>query len=327
MLKEATAVPSVPPYTGTTEGAKRAEIAALFALPFPELLLTAMQTHRAHFNPLEVQAAALLSVKTGKCPEDCKYCAQSVRFDTPVESTPLMDPEEVRKAARAAKAQGASRFCMGAGWRRLRDRDMPAVVKMIRAVKEEGLESCVTLGMAEREQIETLRDAGLDYYNHNIDTSPEYYREVITTRTFADRLETLQAVREAGVKVCCGGIVGMGETREDRIAFLATLAAMDTPPESVPVNRLVPIKGTPLEDAEPIEDIEFVRTVAVARIAMPSSYVRLSAGREGMSDVMQALCFAAGANSIFYGETLLTAANPAAEKDKTLLASLGMYTV
>ncbi|MET0155943.1 MAG: biotin synthase BioB [Rickettsiales bacterium] len=296
----------------------------IYASPLPELLFRAAETHRAAFDPTEIQPAALLSVKTGKCPEDCKYCAQSFRYDSNTEATPLMGADEVRKAAKAAKQAGAARFCMGAGWRGLKDVDVPRVAALIRVVKEEGLESCVTLGLANAAQLSELKEAGLDYYNHNIDTSPEHYANVITTRSFDDRLQTLAAIRDAGIKTCCGGIVGMGETRTDRASFLATLANLPEPPESVPINRLMPMKGTPLEHAEPLDDIELVRTVATARVLMPRSYVRLSAGRETMSETLQAMCFLAGANSIFYGETLLTAGNPSVDKDKAMLDKFGM---
>ena len=301
-----------------------AEVAEIYDLPISELLFRAAETHRAAFDPTEIQPATLLSIKTGKCPEDCKYCAQSFKYNTEIEPEPLMSAEEVRSAARAAKEAGAARFCMGAGWRGLKDRDVPKVAEMVRIVKEEGLESCVTLGLANAEQLSALKDAGLDYYNHNIDTSPEHYANVITTRSFDDRLATLQAARDAGVKVCCGGIVGMGETRDDRISFLATLANLPEHPESAPINRLMPMKGTPLEHAPMLDDIELIRTIATARIIMPLAYVRLSAGRESMTEALQATCYFAGANSIFYGDALLTAGNPATEKDKAMLKNLGM---
>lgn len=300
------------------------EVAALFDLPFNDLLFQAQAVHRAHFPANEVQVSTLCSIKTGGCAEDCGYCSQSAKFDTGVKATKLMEVEAVRQAAQAAKEAGATRFCMGAAWRSPKERDMEKLTDMIREVKALGLESCATLGMLTSEQAGALKEAGLDYYNHNLDTSPEYYNEIITTRTYQDRLDTLAHVREAGMKTCCGGIVGMGESRADRVSLLATLANLPEHPESVPVNMLMAIDGTPLQHSKTLEPLEFVRTIAVARIVMPQSYVRLSAGREAMSDEQQALCFLAGANSIFYGEMLLTAGNPETDKDKALFAKLGL---
>ncbi|KAF0136906.1 MAG: bioB, partial [Rhodospirillaceae bacterium] len=297
---------------------------ALFALPFNDLLHRAHETHRRHWDVNAVQLSTLLSVKTGGCGEDCKYCGQSGHYDTPVEATKLMDPAEVRTAARQAKATGSSRLCMGAAWRTLRDRDLPHIADMITAVKDEGLESCVTLGLITAAQATQLKKAGLDYYNHNIDTSEAYYDQVISTRTFQDRLDTLHNVRIAGLKVCSGGIIGMGESRTDRAAMLVTLANLQPPPESVPINMLVPIPGTPLADVERTEPLELVRTIAVARFLMPGARVRLSAGRTALSDEAQALGFFAGANSIFYGNRLLTTDNPVAETDQVLFAKLGL---
>jgi len=303
------------------------EIAALYDLPFNDLLFRAQQVHREHFDPNQVQVSTLLSIKTGRCPEDCGYCPQSVRYDTGVDDEPLLPVDEVLAQARAARERGASRFCMGAAWRAPKDRDLDAVVDMVREVKALGLETCLTLGMLSEEQTARLREAGLDYYNHNLDTSPDFYGEIITTRTYQDRLDTLARVREAGIKVCCGGIVGMGEDRADRIGLLRELANQPQHPESVPINMLVRVEGTPLADAEELDAIEFVRTIAVARLLMPKSHVRLSAGREAMSDATQALCFLAGANSIFYGEKLLTTPNPAADRDRALFERLGLQAV
>jgi biotin synthase len=302
----------------------RDEVLQLFDLSFNELLFRAQLTHRAHFPADEVQISTLLSIKTGACPEDCKYCPQSVRYDTGLEREALMDLETVREAARAARAGGATRFCMGAAWRRPKDRDLDQVIDMVTAVRDEGLETCLTLGMLTAEQAGRLQQAGLDYYNHNLDSSPEYYEQVISTRTYDDRLETLGHVREAGLKVCCGGIVGMGETRDDRAGLLVELANLPEHPQSVPINHLVRVPGTPLDDVEPLDPLEFGRTIAVARILMPASVVRLSAGRTDMSDELQALCFAAGANSIFYGDRLLTTDNPEARRDRALLDRLGL---
>jgi biotin synthase len=301
-----------------------AEIAGLFELPFSDLLFRAQTVHRQHFDPNAVQISTLLSIKTGGCSEDCGYCPQSARYHTGVENEELMPLGEVVAAARAAKESGASRFCMGAAWRGPRQRDLEPVLKMIGEVKALGLETCATLGMLKEGQAEQLRDAGLDYYNHNLDTAPEFYGEVITTRTYQDRLETLDRVRDAGIHVCCGGIVGMGESRNQRAGLVAQLANMETPPESVPINLLTQVEGTPLHGAEELDPFEFVRTIAVARITMPKSYVRLSAGRERMSDELQALCFLAGANSIFYGEKLLTTGNPDVGRDQALFTKLGI---
>jgi biotin synthase len=308
----------------------REEIAALFDLPFTELVFRAAEVHRAHHAAGEVQLCTLLSIKTGGCPEDCGYCAQSVHADAGVPASKLMDVQEVLQRAAQAKDAGSQRFCMGAAWRNPKDRDMPAVVEIVRGVRAMGLETCMTLGMLTPGQADQLAEAGLDYYNHNIDSSPEYYERVITTRRFGDRLDTLANVRAAGIAVCSGGIVGMGETRADRIGFIHTLATLPQHPESVPVNALVPVKGTVLGDMladtplAKIDDIEFVRTVAAARITMPRSMVRLSAGRESMSESTQALCFLAGANSIFTGDRLLTAPNAGDDADAALFAKLGL---
>lgn len=300
------------------------EVAALFALPFHELLYRAHTLHRRYFDPAEVQISTLLSIKTGGCPEDCKYCPQSAHFKTDVKASRLMEVEAVLAEARTAKEAGAGRFCMGAAWREPKERDMPTLVAMIEGVKALGMETCMTLGMLSGEQASRLSAAGLDYYNHNLDTSEAYYSEIITTRTYQERLDTLERVRDAGMKVCCGGIVGMGEGLEDRAGLLATLANLPEHPESVPINLLVQVEGTPLSGAAALNELEFVRTIAVARILMPASYVRLSAGREHMGESVQALCFFAGANSIFYGEKLLTTPNPQENKDRALLEALGM---
>jgi len=302
----------------------RSEVEALFDLPFTELLHRAGSAHRQHFDPAEVQVSTLLSVKTGGCPEDCGYCPQAARYHTGVEATKLMETEAVVARARQAKAAGASRFCMGAAWRSPKDRDIPKVAAMIREVKALGLETCATLGMLSGAQAHALKDAGLDYYNHNLDTDPEFYGDIIQTREVQDRLDTLGHVRDAGMKTCCGGIVGMGESRRQRAGLLQTLANLPAHPDSVPINRLVQVEGTPLHGTVELDPFEFVRTVAVARILMPASMVRLSAGRESMSDELQALCFAAGANSIFYGEKLLTTGNPDTERDRALFARLGL---
>jgi biotin synthase len=302
----------------------RAQVRELFALPFPELMFRAAQTHRENFDPAEVQISTLLSIKTGGCPEDCAYCPQAARYDTGVKAEKLMSLDAVLAEARAAKDGGASRFCMGAAWRSPKDRDLDNVCAMVEGVKALGLETCVTLGMLEAQQAKRLKDSGLDYYNHNLDTSPEYYSEIITTRTYQDRLDTLAHVREAGINVCCGGIVGMGEGQEDRVGMIATLASLPAHPESVPINMLVQVEGTPLSVAGKLDPLDFVRTIAVARICMPASMVRLSAGREDMSEETQALCFLAGANSIFYGPKLLTTPNPGRDKDMALLENLGM---
>jgi biotin synthase len=311
-------------FTVTRHDWTRDEIGALFALPFSELVYRAAAVHRQNFDPAEVQISTLLSIKTGGCPEDCAYCPQAARYDTGVKAEKLMSLDAVLAEARAAKAAGAQRFCMGAAWREPKDRDLESVCAMVEGVKALGLETCVTLGMLTGAQARSLKTAGLDYYNHNLDTSPEYYGEIITTRTYRDRLDTLAAVRAAGIHVCCGGIVGMGEHLDDRIGLIATLAGLPVHPESVPINMLVRVEGTPLGEARPLDPLDFVRTVAVARICMPGSVVRLSAGREDMSEETQALCFLAGANSIFYGPKLLTTPNPARDRDRTLLDKLGM---
>jgi len=302
----------------------RTEVRALFDLPFPELLHRAASVHRANFDPAEVQVSTLLSIKTGGCPEDCGYCPQAARYHTGVEATKLMTTEAVLEKARQAKAAGASRFCMGAAWRSPKDRDIPKVAEMISEVKALGLETCATLGMLSGDQARALKDAGLDYYNHNLDTAPEFYDQIIHTREMQDRLDTLSHVRDVGMKTCCGGIVGMGERRDQRAGLLQTLANLPAHPDSVPINRLVQVEGTPLAGTELLDPFEFVRTVAVARVLMPRSMVRLSAGRESMSDELQALCFLAGANSIFYGEKLLTTGNPDTERDMALFDRLGL---
>lgn len=302
----------------------RAEALALFELPFLDLVHRAQSIHREHQPANAVQVSTLLSIKTGACPEDCAYCPQSARFDTGLKAERLMPVEAVLDAARQAKAAGATRFCMGAAWRNPKDRDLAQVEAMVRGVRELGLETCATLGMLTRAQAQRLADAGLDYYNHNLDTSPEHYGEIITTRCYQDRLDTLAAVRAAGMKTCCGGIVGMGESRDDRAGLMVALATQPAHPDSVPINLLVKVPGTPLAEVPALPPFEFVRTLAVARIMMPASMVRLSAGREGMSDELQALCFLAGANSIFYGEKLLTTGNPDTERDLALFAELGI---
>ncbi|MFA5630459.1 MAG: biotin synthase BioB [Porticoccaceae bacterium] len=302
----------------------RQEVLALFALPFNDLMFRAQTVHREHFDANEVQLSTLLSIKTGACPEDCKYCPQSARYDTGLEKEKLLDIDTVLAEARAARESGASRFCMGAAWRVPRQKDMPKVLEMVREVKAMGLETCMTLGMLTEDQAQELAHAGLDYYNHNLDTSPEYYGEIITTRTYQDRLETLDNVRRAGMKVCAGGIIGMGEKDSDRAGLLMQLANLPQQPDSVPINMLVKVKGTPLENVDDIDPFDFIRTIAVARIMMPKSHVRLSAGRESMNDQMQALAFMAGANSIFYCEKLLTTANPKANNDKRLFERLGI---
>ena len=302
----------------------RDELLALFDLPFPDLLHRAATVHRAHFDPAEVQVSTLLSVKTGGCPEDCAYCPQAQRYDTGVAAQKLMETEQVLAKAAQAKAAGASRFCMGAAWRSPKDRDIPKVAEMIRGVKALGLETCATLGMLSGDQAHALKEAGLDYYNHNLDTAPEFYGDIIHTREYQDRLDTLAHVRDAGMKTCCGGIVGMGESRDQRAGLLQALANLPAHPDSVPINQLVQVAGTPLHGTKALDPFEFVRTIAVARITMPASMVRLSAGREAMSDELQALCFLAGANSIFYGEKLLTTGNPDTERDQALFARLGL---
>ena len=310
--------------TAAPPSGTRARIAATMALPLPELIFQAQTVHRRHFDPTEVQISTLLSIKTGGCPEDCGYCPQSAHYEAGVPASKLMDIGPVLEAARRAKDAGAQRFCMGAAWRSPKDHDLDRVAAMVEGVKALGMETCVTLGMLRPDQALRLKDAGLDYYNHNLDTSPEFYGEVITTRVYQDRLDTLASVREAGINVCCGGIIGMGEDEDDRAGLLAALADLDPYPESVPINALVSVKGTKLGERTAIDAIDFVRTIAAARIAMPKAWVRLSAGREALSDEAQALCFLAGANSIFYGDTLLTTANPAVARDDALFEKLGM---
>ena len=314
-----TAIPSTEPRRWAV-----ADVEALYALPFMDLLFRAQQVHRAHFDANEVQLSTLLSIKTGGCSEDCGYCPQSAHFDTGVEASKLMPLAEVMEAAQAAKAQGATRFCMGAAWRSPKERDMERVTEMVREVRALGLETCMTLGMLEAEQAQALKDAGLDYYNHNLDSAPEFYESIITTRTYQDRLDTLGHVRSAGINVCCGGIVGMGESRTERAGLIAQLANLHPYPESVPINNLVAVEGTPLANTAPLDPFEFVRTIAVARITMPLTMVRLSAGREQMDEALQALCFLAGANSIFYGDKLLTTSNPQADRDRQLFVRLGL---
>ena len=301
-------------------------VAELFELPFNDLLFRAQQVHRAHFPAAEVELATLLSIKTGGCPEDCGYCPQAARYHTGVEAEKLLPLSEVVAAAQAAKQNGATRFCMGAAWREPKGRDIEKVQEMVSAVKSLGLETCATLGMLSDEQALQLKASGLDYYNHNLDTAPEFYGNIITTRVYQDRLDTLGHVRRAGIKVCCGGIVGMGESRLQRAGLIAQLANLDPYPESVPINHLVQVPGTPLHGTEPLDPLEFVRTIAVARITMPDARVRLSAGRRELGEAVQALCFLAGANSIFYGDKLLTTCNPEAEADRALLAKLGLRT-
>jgi biotin synthase len=302
----------------------RHQVAALFALPFNDLLFQAQSLHRQYFDPNQVQVSTLCSIKTGACPEDCAYCPQSARYDTGLEREKRLAVEKVLQEAQAAKAQGATRFCMGAAWRSPRDKDMGYVLDLVKGVKSLGMETCMTLGMLDAEQAHQLAEAGLDYYNHNLDTSPEHYGKIITTRSYQDRLDTLAHVREAGMKVCCGGIVGLGEAEDDRIGLLLTLANLPEHPESVPINLLVKVPGTPLADTPELDPFDFIRTIAVARILMPRSHVRLSAGRENMNDQTQALAFFAGANSIFYGEKLLTTANPETHRDQQLFARLGI---
>ena len=305
----------------------KAEIEGLFELPFNDLMYRAQRTHRDCFDANEVQASTLLSIKTGGCPEDCAYCPQSVHHEAALEAESLIDVEAVVDAARTARQAGASRFCMGAAWRNPRGRNFERVLEMVERVRDEGLETCLTLGMLDEQQTRRLKDAGLDYYNHNLDTSPEFYGEIISTRNYRDRLDTIQRVRDAGINVCCGGIVGMGETRSDRVSLMQQLARQKPHPESVPVNLLVRVEGTPLAKQADLDPFEFVRTIAVARILMPQSHVRLSAGREQMNDELQALCFLAGANSIFYGEKLLTTPNPEADRDRQLFERLGLRPV
>ena len=301
-----------------------ADIEALFNLPLTELIFRAQTVHREHFDPAEIELATLLSIKTGGCPEDCGYCPQSVHYDTGVDATKLMEVDAVREAALAAKSAGATRFCMGAAWRAPKDRDVEKVAELVREVKSLGLEACCTLGMLTENQAQELKKAGLDYYNHNLDTAPETYGKIISTRDYQDRLETLEHVRNAGVSVCCGGIVGMGESRTERAGLVAQLANMDPYPDSVPINELVQVEGTPLHGTEKLDPFEFVRTIAVARITMPTARVRLSAGRRGLGEGVQALCFLAGANSIFYGDKLLTTGNPEADDDRALISRLGL---
>jgi len=300
------------------------EVRALFELPMNDLLFRAQTVHRQHFDPNEVQVSTLLSIKTGACPEDCKYCPQSAHYNTGLEKQRLMEVEAVLNKARQAKASGSTRFCMGAAWKHPTDRDLPYLIEMIRGVKALGLETCMTLGMLKPSQAEQLAEAGLDYYNHNLDTSPEFYDRIITTRSYEDRLNTLQHVRDSGMKICSGGILGMGETAKDRYGLLMQLANLPQQPESVPINMLVKVQGTPLENVEDLDPLEFIRTIAVARIMMPKSHVRLSAGREQMSDELQAMAFFAGANSIFYGECLLTTPNPETHRDLQLFKRLGI---
>jgi len=300
------------------------EVAELFSMPMNDLLFKAQTIHRQFFDPNQVQVSTLLSIKTGACPEDCAYCPQSARYDTKLEKEKLMEVEAVIEKAKAAQAAGSDRFCMGAAWRSPRAKDMPYVLAMVKGVKDLGMETCMTLGMLDEEKSGQLAEAGLDYYNHNLDTSPEYYGEIITTRTYSDRLETLHNVRESGMKVCSGGIVGMGEEQKDRIGLLRQLANLPQHPDSVPINQLVKVEGTPLETEGDLDPFEFIRTIAAARIMMPKSHVRLSAGREEMSEEMQSMCFFAGANSIFYGECLLTTPNPTANKDQELFRKLGI---
>jgi biotin synthase len=323
-----TSAPSATPVQGdapqTLARWRVADIVALYDLPFNDLLFRAQTVHREHFDPNTVQLSTLLSIKTGGCPEDCAYCPQSSHHDTGLKAEKLMAVDDVLKAAQVAKSNGATRFCMGAAWRNPKDQHLEPIRDMIRGVKAMGLETCVTLGMLEAHQAASLRDAGLDYYNHNLDTSPEFYGQIISTRTYQDRLDTLEHVRDAGINVCCGGIVGMGESRRERAGLITQLANMEPYPESVPINNLVQVEGTPLNHTAPLDPFEFVRTIAVARITMPRAMVRLSAGREQMDEALQALCFLAGANSIFYGDQLLTTSNPQAEADRALLERLGM---
>lgn len=319
-----TAAKKVAATAAATEIWPVAEVAALFELPFNDLMWQAQQVHRANFDANEVELATLLSIKTGGCPEDCGYCPQAARYDTGVTAQKMMPVEEVVAAAQAAKDSGATRFCMGAAWRSPKDRDLDAVEDMVKAVKALGLETCATLGMLKEEQAERLKTAGLDYYNHNLDTAPEFYGDIITTRDYQDRLDTLGHVRQAGLKVCCGGIVGMGESRQQRAGLISQLANLNPYPESVPINHLVAVEGTPLADQQALDPLEFVRTIAVARITMPKARVRLSAGRRQLGEGIQTLCYLAGANSIFYGDKLLVTGNPEAEEDRALLDRLGI---
>lgn len=316
---------TTPSETATATPAwNRQTIQALFDLPFMDLMFQAQTVHRAHHQHNTVQLSSLLSIKTGACPEDCKYCPQSARYKTGLQNERLMPLDQIVAAAETAKSNGAQRFCMGAAWRTPKDSDIQQVAQAVAAVKALGMETCATLGMLDENQAQQLQDAGLEYYNHNLDTSPEFYGEIITTRTYDDRLETLDNVRKAGMKVCCGGIVGMGESKTDRVGLLETLANLEPYPESVPINNLVKVAGTPLADIEDINPFDFIRTIAVARITMPKSYVRLSAGREDMNDQLQALCFMAGANSVFYGDQLLTCNNASVQHDTELFAELGI---
>ncbi|WP_032092979.1 biotin synthase BioB [Necropsobacter rosorum] len=316
-------IPSITPHP-TLEYWSVCKVEALFETPFLELVYRAAQVHRQHFNPQAIQLSTLMSIKTGGCPEDCGYCPQSARYQTGVQNQQLIDVEQIVEKARIAKSRGAARFCMGAAWRGPKPKDIEKITTIIKAVKALGMETCGTFGLLQDGMAEELKDAGLDYYNHNLDTAPEHYGNVISTRQFDDRMNTLGKVRKAGLKVCCGGIVGMNETRKERAAFIASLANLDPQPESVPINQLVKVEGTPLADAAELDWTEFVRTVAVARILMPKSYVRLSAGRQGMSEEMQAMCFMAGANSIFYGDKLLVTENPEEDGDQLLMAKLDL---
>jgi biotin synthase len=313
-----------PRQSGTRNNWTLDEVRALLALPFADLMYRAQQVHRQYFNPNEVQVSTLLSIKTGACPEDCAYCPQSVRYDTGLEREELMAVDAVLESARTAKAKGATRFCMGAAYRSPKDKQLAVITEMVRGVRDLGMETCATLGMLTPAQAQTLKEAGLNYYNHNLDSSESFYEKIITTRTYQDRLDTLEAVRDAGINVCCGGILGMGESELDRAQLLHTLATLPKHPESVPINQLVHVAGTPLKNAAPLDPFEFSRSIAVARILMPQSHVRLSAGRTDMSDEMQALCFLAGANSIFYGDKLLTTENPEADRDQALFNKLGI---
>jgi biotin synthase len=327
MMDTTHAAPHTRSATGSSPRWSIEQVAALFHLPFNDLMYRAQTVHREHFDPNAVQRSTLLSIKTGGCPEDCGYCPQAARYHTGIDSQALLSVEHVVAAAQCAKDQGATRFCMGAAWRGPKQRDLDQVADMVRAVRALGMETCATLGMLKEGQAEQLKSAGLDYYNHNIDTAPEFYGDIVTTRTQQDRLDTLSRVRDAGLHVCCGGIVGMGETRRTRAALIAQLANLDPYPESVPINNLVQVAGTPLHGTVPLDLLEFVRTVACARITMPKAMVRLSAGRQEMPDGIQALCFLAGANSIFYGEKLLTTGNPEVERDQALFARLGLHAM
>ncbi|WP_386686669.1 biotin synthase BioB [Lonepinella sp. MS14437] len=323
MIKQPLQIYSITPHK-TAEYWSVCKVEALFETPFLELVFKAAQIHRENFNPQAIQLSTLMSIKTGGCPEDCHYCPQSARYQTGVQKQDLLDIADILEKAKIAKSRGASRFCMGAAWRGPKPKDVAKITEIVKAVKSLGLETCGTFGMLEDGMAEDLKQAGLDYYNHNLDTAPEHYSEIIGTRRFDDRMSTLGKVRKAGLKVCCGGIVGMNETRKERAGLIASLANLDPQPESVPINQLVKVEGTPLEDAEELDWTEFVRTIAVARITMPQSYVRLSAGRQGMSEEMQAMCFMAGANSIFYGDKLLVTENPEEDGDQVLMAKLDL---